>query len=162
MRHGGSTRTSLLLPLGGCGEHVSPVLSLAGHVQGKPVTVGAGYGVRPFQPTAACREGRERARRRSHVPRHRLSGRSPLQARLAGRPNHVMISLPSAVDVAVGRAWSIPWPRSSSGQEIIGTAAPPMMVSGQQCIWGEVERERAHPRWRARSGHRNERSPSLV
>ena len=29
------------------------VLSLAGHVQGKPVTVGAGYGVRPFQPTAA-------------------------------------------------------------------------------------------------------------
>ena len=84
--------------------------------------------MRPFQPTAACREGREKAWRRSHVPRHRLSGRSPLQARLAGRPVHVMISLPSAVDVAVGRAWSIPWPRSSSGHELIGTAAPPMMV----------------------------------
>jgi hypothetical protein len=100
------------------------------------------------------RGGRERARRRSHVPRHRLSGRSPLQARLAVRPTHVVISLPSAVDVPVGRAWSIPWPRSSSGQELIGTAAPPMMMSGQYCILSEVERERAHPRWRARSGHR--------
>ena len=100
------------------------------------------------------REARERAWRRSHVPCHRLSGRSPPQARLAGRPAQVIISRPSAVGLPVGRTWSIPWPRSSSGQELIGHAAPPMMVSGQHCILGEVERERAHPRWRARSGHR--------
>ena len=162
MRHGGSERGPLLLPLGGCGVHVPSVLPLAGQVQGKRVALKRGYGMRAFQPTAARREGRERACRWSRVPRHRLSLRSPLHAKLAGRPDHVMISLPSAVGLPVGRPWATPRPGRSLLDKALGYAAPPMMVTGLHCSLGEVERERAHPRWRARSGYQLQRTPSLV
>ena len=40
-----------------------------------------------------------------------------------------------------------------SGGDTLGYTAPPMMVQGEHRILGEVEQERAHVRWRARSDH---------
>ena len=161
-RYGGSARAPLLVPLGGCGVYVSHVLLLAGLVQRKRVRVERGYRTWTFQPTAARREGRERARRWSRIPCHRMSWRSPLHAKLTGRPKHVVISLPSTVGLPVGRPWATPRPRRSLLDSALGYTAPPMMVTGEHRILGEVEQERAHARWRARSGHQWQRIPGLV
>ena len=56
------TRAALLLPLGGRGEHGPALLSLAGQVQKTRVSDERGSRARASQLTAACREGRERAR----------------------------------------------------------------------------------------------------
>ena len=150
------------MPLGGCGVHVLSVLSLAGQVQGKRVAFERGYGMRAFQPTAARREGRERASRWSRVSRHRLSLRSPVHAKLAGRPAHIMISLPSAVGLPVGRPWAPLRPRRSLVDTALGYAAPPMKVGRQHRVLVDIEHERAHARWRARNAHQLQRFPSLV
>ena len=152
-RYDGSARAPLLVLLGGCRVYVSHVLILAGPVQRKRVRVERGYRTWTFQPTAARREGRKRARRWSRIPCHRMSRRSPLHAKLAGRPKHVVISLPSTVGLPVGRPWATPRLRRSLLDSAPGYTAPPMMVHEDHRIMGEVEQERAHARWRACSGH---------
>eukprot|EP00966_Prymnesium_polylepis_P234704 5429020-Prymnesium_polylepis.3 len=64
-------------------------------------------------------------------------------------------------DLAPLHRWPAGWPplgnaaaSEISGGDTLGYAAPPMMVSGEHRNMGEVEQERAHARWRARSGDR--------
>ena len=61
-RRRGSGRATLLLPLGGRGEHGPALLYLAGQVQQTHVSDETGSRARASQLTTACREGRERAR----------------------------------------------------------------------------------------------------
>ena len=102
---------------------------------------------------ATRQEGRKRARRWSRIPCYRMSWRSPLHVKLAGRRKHVVISLPSAVGVPVGRPWATLRPWRSLLDSAPGYTAPPMMVHGEHHNMGEVEQERALARWRACSGH---------